>query len=519
MRRAVRSVVVALSALVATACPGPSPEPITPTLPPPGAPPPPATGTPAPAPKPSPPAAETPDPEPWRAKQPASGAPVKFTPPKIERVALKNGIPVYVVENHGLPLVVVQVLVKAGAGANPQGKEGLASFTANLMDEGAGKLSALQIADRKDSLGATLVVDADVDESAATVDSLADKLGPSLDLLADVVLRPRFEQAEIDRVKSDVVNEIKRMKDSGPLTASNVLDMIVYGPNHPYAYPLLGTEASVSSLTRDDLAGFHAAYWHPGNAALIVAGDITPKEAVAALEKRFGAWKAGPQAKKAPQVPPAPDHPMRRIYVVDRPRAEQGDVLVGFPGLSRLDEDWIAVEVMNRILGGMFSSRINMNLREGKGATYGARSRFSSTLGQGRFSAGGAMVLDRTTLAVSELVKELEGMTSRPASEAELRRAKDAATLGLAARFETNGAIADAVGEVVVYDLPLDYYTQYVQMVQAVGPEAVTEAARKWLKPGRAAIVVVGPVDKLRKELAGTKLGSIEKRGPYGEPL
>jgi zinc protease len=207
------------------------------------------------------------------------------------------------------------------------------------------------------------------------------------------------------------------------------------------------------------------------------------------------------------------------VYLVDRPAAQQGDVLVGHPGLSRLDPDWISVEVMNRMLGGTFASRINMNLREDKGATYGARSRFDPALGKGLFAAGGAMVLDRTALAVSELVKEVGGLETRPPDEAELRRARDAATLGLASRFETNAAIADAVSDVVAYDLPLDYYTRYVELVQDVTPDAITAAAKKWLHPERLAIVVVGPADRLEKDLAPKKLGPIERRDPFGAPL
>lgn len=507
-----------LMAFVLAACSGSSSGPPSgPTLPPPAAPPaaPTDVAKADPPPKKEPPKpALPPDPEPWRNQRPAAGPPVSFTPPKIVQTKLENGIPVYVVENRAVPLVAVQVIVRAGSSADPQDQHGVAAFTANLMDEGAGKLGALAIAEKKDALGTNLVTSAAPDYSTALVDTLTENLGASLDLLADVVVRPRFEQAEVERVRNEVLNDLRQIKDSGPRSAQNVLVAKAYGAAHPYGHLPAGTKEGVEKLGPEQVKAFHAAHWRPENAAIVVVGDVTAKAVTAELQKRFGAWKGVGDVKKLAPSEGAPVAKSRVVYLVDRPGAQQGDVLIGAPALSRLDPDWITVEVMNRVLGGSFYSRINLNLREDKGATYGARSGFTSAIGPGLFTAGGGMVLDKTILAINETLKEIEGLSSRPATEEELRRARDAATLGLAARFETNASIAGAVAEIVVFGLPLDYYETYVARVQAVDATAVTAAAKKWLAGAAAHVVVVGPAATLEKDLA--KVGKVVRVDAYG---
>jgi zinc protease len=460
------------------------------------------------------PGRETPD-APFRQLAPPPGPEPTFKPPKPKRFKLKNGLEVMLVEFHDLPLVDFNLMIKTGGAANPPDRAGLADLTAHMLDEGTKTRTALAIADQVGSLGATLSTGSTWDSSNVSLSTLTRNVDAALELFADVVVNPGFDPKEFERVRDNLLTAITRRKDSPPTVANLAFTRLLFGPKHPYGWPMAGVESSIKKLTPGDLRAFYEKYYRPNNAALLVAGDTTEKALRSKLEAAFAKWR--PKAVSAPKLPAAEGAaPATRIFLVDKADAPQASIRVGLVGIERKSPDYFPVTIMNLILGGGFY-RLDLNLREGKGWTYGARSTVDSRRSPGPISAGGEFVALHTADSVGEILKELASMRDADVTDVELARAKDQIIKSYPARFATRGNTAAQMAELAVFGLPDSYVTDYTKKIAAVTKDDVRRVARKYLDPNRLTIVVVGDRKTLAEPLA--KLAPVEDRDLEGNPL
>ncbi|MEO6575283.1 MAG: pitrilysin family protein, partial [Polyangiaceae bacterium] len=356
------------------------------------------------------------------------------------------------------------------------------------------------------------------DSGGASVKVLSRHLDKALAILADVIEAPSFPEAEIARLKARRLAGLAQEKNSPGAMASNAVAAVVYGRAHPYGHALIGLEEDVKKITRDDLIKAYARSFSPKNATIIVAGDVTKEALTARLESTFGAWKGGAARGRSPALAAAKakaDAP--RLILVDRPGAPQSQVVLAEQGVPMSTPDRDALNVANAILGGMFSSRINMNLREAHAYTYGAYSRFSYRHGAGPFTAGGAVVADKTAPAIHELFIELASSRDNEATADELANAKENLKLALPGRFETVTDVTNALSDIAVYDLPLDEYATRVKRIDAVTAADVKRVAAAHLHPSAVRVIVVGDRAKLEPTLEVLHLGAPAIRDAYGD--
>jgi zinc protease len=445
---------------------------------------------------------------PDRSKVPALGAAPQLKLPAIQKRVLSNGVPVWVVEAHEVPLAQITLLVKAGGSDDPAGKFGLASLTAAMLDEGAGTRSALEIADEIDFLGAELGASGSFDASAVRLGVPVARLGAALTVMADVALRPTFPDAELQRLRTERLTELLQARDDAGSVAAMAFARLLYGPSHRYGTSAVGTPTSIKSLTASDLKAFHAATFQPANATLIAVGDITADSIVPQLEKHFGSWRAGATPPSRPTVPAAPQPAQRQITIVDMPGAEQSQVRIGWVGVPRSSPDYFTLQVLNTILGGSFTSRLNQNLREEHGYSYGASSRFDMRLSAGPFFAGAGVQTDKTAEALREFFTELTEI-GKPIPVDELNKATNYIAFGFPSNFETISDFSAQLEQLIVYGLPESYYADYVKNLQAVTAEAVQKAAATYIQPQRFLVVVVGDRKVIETGIRALNLGTV----------
>ncbi len=454
--------------------------------------------------------------EEWRATAPQPAAASRFSLPVPASFKLANGLTVLLAEEHHLPAVSAQLVVLSGSDANPIHQPGLASFTNAMLGEGTARRSAMQVADDVAQIGATLDTGSFSDFSSVSIACLKSNVGQALDVLSDVVLHPKFDAAEIERIRKQRQTEILQLTDDPFQLAFGVFLRSSYGPDHPYGYRNLGTGSVNKTLTREEMLKFWQGAYVPGNSALVLAGDVTSDEARQLAQKYFGDWQGSAQKHASPAVE---FHPAQLIRIVDKPNAPQSFVLVGGPGVPRSSPDYVPNEVMNNALGGLFSSRINMNLREKNGYTYGGFSFFVYRRAPGVFMSGGAIRTDVTAPAVHELLNELNGMRSGEVSPKELKFAKDAFSRSLAGLFETNAQSAATIGNLFTYDLPPDYWAKLPTQIDAVTAADIKRVADQYIHPEAALIVIAGDRAKIEPELTKLSVGSIEMCDADGNAL
>jgi len=451
----------------------------------------------------------------FRGQPPSPGTPVEFHAPVPAQLALKNGLPVFLIERHDVPLVAVSLAVRSGADTEPAGKAGLSSLALDLLDEGTQSRDAASIARGFEDLGARYGTSADADASRVTVTALSDTLDPALEIFADVALNPAFREADVQRVRVERLGQIAQALDDPSSVGQHVLSRVIFGEQHPWGYPGDGTVKSVKSISRKDVAAWHKAWFRPSNAALFVVGDTDAATLLPLLEKRLGGWKDGP----FPKIP-APTRSrkaVRVITMVDKPDAPQSQIWIGEVGIASTAPDIFPVRVMNNILGGSFNSRLNGNLRTEHAWSYGVFSFYDTHREAGPFAAAGGVISEKTAEALSEFMKELARMKSGEVSEEELQDAKEGLIRTIPALFASNEQAAGAYARAWSHALPLDYYATYQQRVGAVTKDEVAKAARERLHPDQMAIVVVGPSRQIAPGLAALKLGPIELRDAEGE--
>ena len=407
-----------------------------------------------------------------------------------------------------LPEVAIRLVLDAGSAAEPAARAGVAALTARVVQAGAGGRTAMELAEWLDHMGASVGSGVGYDSARFSLHSLSDTLEDALDYLSTVLLAPDFPEDEIARVRAERMDEVRRSADEPVELAGEALSEAIFG-SHPYGRSVRGQLATLETLHRTEVDSFWRSSYRPGEAFLVAAGDVDPERFAGRLESRFEDWPLGErpgavEAFKGPAVA-AGD-----VILVDRPGSEQSEIRVGTVGLARGHEDEVPVLVMNAILGGLFNSRLNLNLREDKGWTYGARSGFSLRRAPGPFVARAAVDTPVTVRAFEETLAEIASMQERPPSDEELELARNALILSLPRQFETTSHVAAKEAERVGYGLPADWWETLPARVRAVEKEDVVRVATKYLDRKKLTLVAVGDATRIREDLAS--LGSVRDR-------
>ncbi len=454
--------------------------------------------------------------EAWRKTEPRPGPLSKLTLPTPTSFKLPNGLTVMLVERHNLPIVTANLVTLSGSEMNPIDKPGLASFTAAMLQEGTKNRSALKIAEDVDQIGADLSSFSTSDKSEVALQVLTRNDDAAFNLLSDMVLNPAFDQKEVDRVRSRRLTNILQEKDDPNTLARKASYLELYGPNHPYGYLESGTEQATKSIAPADLEKFWKTGYVPGNSALVVAGDITEPELKQLTTKYFGKWTGTFQRPLPPRVT---QNATRGILIVDKPGAPQTALRFATVTVPRSTPDYASLEVMNTALGGLFSSRLNMNLREEHGYTYGAFSTVLYRRAPGPFIATAGVRTDVTAPAVKETFAEIDRIRQTDLTPDELTMAKNAYSLSLAGNFETTGRTAQTVSDLFVYDLPLNYYRTLPSKIDAVSVTDVRRVSNLYLRPEAMVVVAVGDKTKIEPELQKLNLAPISYRDYEGKVI
>lgn len=438
---------------------------------------------------------------------PKAGKDPQFALPKLQRRTLSNGLEVLIVTHRELPVVDMSLVLKTGGTADPLNRSGLASMTATLLDEGTTTRTSLEISNQLASIGASLGTGADWDMSAVNLLTLTKHLDRALEIYADVIINPSFPASELELQRNQRLAAFLQRRDNADAIAGIVYASLLYGRNHPYGHSILGDDASVRAITVDEVKQFYKTYYRPNNAALIVVGDVDPDSVTQKLEQVFAKWEKA--IVPARNIPSSEQRTRAGIYLVDKPDAAQSVIAIGQVGVARTTPDYFPLIVMNTLLGGQFTSRVNMNLRESKGYTYGARTSFDFRRGAGPFAATAGVQTAVTKESIEEFLKELSGIRGAiPVTSAELEFSKQAIIRGYPRTFETPDQIANRLTPLVVFGLPDSYFNDFIPNVRAVTADDVARVAAKYLDPSKMAILVIGD-----RKLIETGLRSLDEIG------
>jgi zinc protease len=453
-----------------------------------------------------------------RSQAPDTGAPPELKLPKLERATLSNGLKVILAERHEVPLVNFTLAADAGFASDASATPGTANLAMQVLTDGTRTRNALQISDELETLGATLRGSSNLDLSFVSLSALTAKLGPSLAVFADVVLHPSYPETEVKREQKLVLAGIDREQNTPATLALRVLPGLLYGAGHPYGNSLTGsgTKESVAKLRREDLVKFHDTWLRPNNSTLIVVGDTTLNEVTPELEKLFAGWKSGSvPAKNVKTVPVATKS---TVYLIDKPGALQSVILAGVVAPPRANPQEIAIEAMNNSLGGMFGARLNMNLREDKHWSYGARTVLRDARSQRPFYAVAPVQTDKTKEALVEMNKEFRGIVGdHPVSADELAKIQANETLKLPGSRETLDALGQSIVDMVQFGLPDDYYDTYAGKVHALKTKDVNQAAKEVVRPDNLTWIVVGDRAKIESGVRELGLGEFHRMDTDGK--
>lgn len=452
-----------------------------------------------------------------RTRPPALRPPARLSLPPVQVDRLPNGIKLYVIEMHEVPLVQLSLSVAGGARLDQQAP-GLTSFTADMLDEGAGTRDAIGLASEVAFLGARLSTASDWDDSYVSLKVPKRNLAAALALMADVTLRPTFKASEVARQRDLRLANILQQRDQPNTMAALAFFALLFPAGHPYHSPLGGDSITIAGVDSARVRAFYNAHYSPANTTIVVAGDITPAEARAAITRQFGAWRA-PAAPAAPSTTLTAVDRATSVFLVDKPGAAQSVIFIGSAGVERSNPDYAAIEVMNNLLGGSFSSRLNQNLRETRGYTYGAGSGFNYEPIPGPFFARSAVRTNVTDSSLIEFFNEFRRIRDSAVDPVELERGKAYLALGLAAEFETTSQMAGQVEDLLRFGLPMNYYDDYIAKIMAVTVEDVQRVARKYLNPERFSVVVVGDLAAIRPGIEALNLGPVTVSDLNGNEL
>ena len=441
-------------------------------------------------------------------ERPAAGPPRAYRFPRFERRTLPHGMDVIVAPVTKLPLATVLLVVEGGASADPVGAEGLATLTAQLLLEGTTRVpDGAQLTERFERLGAGIDAHATWDAALVRMTAMTDRLERALALFGDVVMSPTFPEREVERLRAERLAEILQQRAEPRGLADEMFERFTYDPASRYSRPDGGSEASVRAISREDVAGFHERRFRPAGATLIIAGDVSVEDGMRLASATFGAWTG--DAPAAALTTDAPARRARAIHLVAKEDAPQSELRIGHPGVPRTHPDYFGIVVMNAVLGGLFSSRINLNLRERHAYTYGAFSEFDWRRQAGPFVVSTAVQSDVTGAAAREVLLEIERMREAEISEDELTLATSYLDGVFPIRYETTAAIASALASLVIYRLPDDYFDTYRAKIRAITRAQVLEAARAHLDPAILQLVVVGDPRAIRAPLERLGFGEM----------
>ena len=439
--------------------------------------------------------------------RPPAPAPVRdFVFPEIQRASLPNGLNLYAVPHGALPIITFRVVVHAGAEHDTSDKPGLAYLTPRVLEAGTRTRTADRLAWEFERLGAELDIDATWDYAALTATVPADRAEAAIALLAEVVLQPALHEDEVERLRAEQLAELMQRDAEPRANASDQALRFIFDATSPYSRPLPGTPGGVQTITAQDVAEFYGATWTAGNAALVAAGAITADALRDLASRHFGEW-SGASINVSPNTEAARDN--HRINIIHRAGAVQSEIRVGHVGLPRNTPDYYAVVIANNILGGAFTSRLNMNLREKNGFTYGVRSGYSFRKHPGPFMIQTAVATDVTGRALGEIWKETETLLSSGPTDDEVRSARDYLSGTIPLELETAEQIAARASDLFVFDLPLDYYSQHRDQLRSVTLEEAATAARNHVRMNDFVVTIVGDAKALEPELAALNLGNV----------
>ena len=443
-----------------------------------------------------------------RSRLPPPGAHPDFALPKTRRRRLANGIDAWAAEHRDVPLVSLSVLIRAGAASDPADRPGLAAVTGDLLDEGCGDLDALALHDRLARLGAHLDTEVGPDATVLGLTTLERFTAPALSVLAEMVAAPRLTDRDFERVRDLRANRLLQMREMPPAIAERVFTQLLYG-EHPYGHLPIGSEESLQAMTAAEPRAFHAQTYVPGRVTVIAVGDAPDEKLMELLEAAFGGWTAAePGSPVDPVAAPVPEPPASKLVLVPRSAAPQSDLRIGHITVPRTSPDYHALMTLNLVLGGQFVSRINTNLRERKGYTYGARTIFDFRRGRGPFVLHASVQSEATADAVREALTELNAIRGdRPVTREELELGRAPLTRGYPRRFETAEQVSRAIAQLALYDLPESEFTDFVPRVLALTPDDLTRAAATHIDPSRLVTVIVGDPEKVEKPLIDCGLG------------
>jgi len=430
-----------------------------------------------------------------RTQLPGLGKTAPFQPPAFRAATLENGVNVWTVSHRRAPVLTLRLLIPTGAATDPAGQWGLAALTADLLDEGTDEKSDVEVHEALTRIGGHLAINASSDATVLSLTTLPKHAREALRLLVDVVTRPRFDAVDCRRVRDLRINRVLQMRQVPTAVADRVFIESLYA-THPYGHLSIGTEESLGRLEADDVRGFHQRWYRPDRWTLVAVGDLPEDELHSLSEAVLGEVPSSSAEGSVndPELPEPPTgDPEARLMFAPRPDAVQSEIRLGHAGVPRHTPDYHSLLVLNMILGGQFVSRINLNLREDKGCTYGARTVFDYRVGRGPFLFRSSVQTGATADAISEVVREIDDIrASRPVTEDELALARAALTRGFPLSFETASQVAGAGTSLALHGLPLDEMSRFVERVEAVDVDAVSRAARSHLHPDRLLAVVVG---------------------------
>lgn len=451
-----------------------------------------------------------------RSSPPPVGPAPALRVPAWTTTTLANGARLVVAPKRDLPLVAVNVTFEGGATEfEPAGRTGLANVVASMLSEGTTTRTAEELAEAQQLLGVDIGAGIGAERGTIGFTALRDRWVPALQLAADMMLNPRLPADALERIRARTRVSLAQAKDQPSAIASNVFARTLYGGAHPYGR--FTTEESIAAITRDDVVAFHRAYFQPARAIITVAGDVDAETVKQELERAFAAWPAGGTAARF-DYPAPPVAPARTIYLVDKPGAAQSSFSIGLVGPPRSTEDYFALLVLNRILGGHIQSRLSHNIREVKGYSYGVRSSFAFGQGPGPFRAGGEIVTAKSDSALLEFMRELRGIHGeRPFTPAELTEAREALVQSLPQNFGSVGALSASITELYLQELPQDYYQTFARRIAAVTLEDLNRVAREYVDLDRLAIVIVGDRATIEAPLARTGVAPIVLLDIQGE--
>jgi zinc protease len=453
-----------------------------------------------------------------RKKVPPPGPNPTLKVPTWTKAQLSNGATLIVSERHSLPLISFAITFVGGANQfEPSNKRGIASMTTSMLTEGTATKTGDELSDALQLLGTNVNAGVGAEEGSVSFVSTTKNFEPTLALLADMMLNSTFPADALERLRGRTLVNLTQARDQPTVIGAQVFAKVLYGESHPYGQR--ATEASVKAITRDDIVAFQKAYYQPGRAIITVVGDTTLIKAKAAIEKGLAAWAKGGD-KVAFNYPKLPELQPAKIYLVDKPGAAQSIVNIGMPGPPRNTPDYFALQVMNTILGGQFQSRLNANIREQKGYSYGVSSNFGYGKGPGAFRAGGNIHTDKTDLALIEFMKELKGIGGdRPITDEEIKTAKESLIQGLPARFASITAISGSINSLLVQGLPDDYYQTYAAKISAITKDDLLRVAKQYINMGNLAIVIVGDRKLIEPTLKATNIAPITYLDIDGNPV